>query len=496
MARTFADLPDVARFVDTIRDLAKSSVAEARELFVPGAPIFVSRAPGRLDVMGGIAAYSGSLVLELPVAEATLAAVQPVPERVLRIVSLRPDGSASAFELPLSAFMTASGDPVSYEAPRLVFSSRPGGEWAAYAAGVFLVLMREKGARFSTGARSLLSSQVPEGKGVSSSAAIEVATMQAVAAAFGIELHGPELGALCQTVENRVVGAPCGIMDQMTSALGEQDQFLALLCQPAVVERTVPIPEDVAFWGIDSGVRHSVSGADYGSVRVGAFIGYRVLADLAGLEVTPGATPGTVAVRDPRWNGYLANVCPSEWEQSFAAQVPEHLTGAEFIERYAGTTDPITRVDPARTYAVRVPTAHPIYENFRVRAFAELMSAPQGERRQQVLGELMFQSHASYSACGLGSAATDRLVELVRQVGPDGGLYGAKITGGGSGGTVAVLSRRDAGQAVREVAARFEQETGYHPYVFRGSSPGACAFGTLRLDSIDGTGRNEVGQEK
>jgi L-arabinokinase len=262
------------------------------------------------------------------------------------------------------------------------------------------------------------------------------------------------------------------------------------------VERTVPIPEDIAFWGIDSGVRHSVSGADYGSVRVGAFMGYRVLADLAGLEVTPGAAHGTVAIEDPQWNGYLANVSPSEWEQTFASRVPENLVGAEFLERYRGTTDPITRVDPARSYAVRVPTAHPIYENFRVRAFAELMAAPEGERRRQVLGELMFQSHASYSACGLGSGATDRLVELVRQIGPDDGLYGAKITGGGSGGTVAVLSRRDAEHAIREVAARFEQETGHRPYVFRGSSPGACAFGTLRLDSIDGAGLNKTGQEK
>jgi L-arabinokinase len=81
----------------------------------------------------------------------------------------------------------------------------------------------------------------------------------------------------------------------------------------------------------------------------------------------------------------------------------------------------------------------------------------------------------------LGSAATDRLVELVRQAGPSEGLYGAKITGGGSGGTVAVLSRREASDSVKRVAERYAKETGYRPHIFSGSSPGSAAFGFLRL---------------
>jgi L-arabinokinase len=69
-----------------------------------------------------------------------------------------------------------------------------------------------------------------------------------------------------------------------------------------------------------------------------------------------------------------------------------------------------------------------------VRRFADLLKAVQHESRLALLGELMYQSHASYSACGLGSNGTDRLVELVRDAGAAAGLYGAKITGGGSGG--------------------------------------------------------------
>ena len=99
--------------------------------------------------------------------------------------------------------------------------------------------------------------------------------------------------------------------------------------------------------------------------------------------------------------------------------------------------------------------------------------------------ELMYQSHASYSACGLGSAATDRIVELARAEGPGQGVYGAKITGGGSGGTVAILGRRDAGPVVARVADEYARETGHQPYIFSGSSPGSAGFGHLKLARID-----------
>ena len=94
----------------------------------------------------------------------------------------------------------------------------------------------------------------------------------------------------------------------------------------------------------------------------------------------------------------------------------------------------------------------------------------------------MYESHASYSACGLGSDGTDRLVTLAREAGPARGIYGAKITGGGSGGTVALLADATAGDVVRDIAHRYAEETGRHAYVFEGSSPGAGQIGTIRLD--------------
>ena len=141
---TTHNLPDTPAFIETLNQLEESPVAEARRLFDPKREIVVARAPGRLDVMGGIADYSGSLVLELPLQEATYAALQRDPSRRLRIVSLAEDSAlALAFEMPLADFEGA-GDPVDYEAARARFERDPARHWAAYVAGVFLVLMRER----------------------------------------------------------------------------------------------------------------------------------------------------------------------------------------------------------------------------------------------------------------------------------------------------------------------------------------------------------------
>ncbi|MGB2607253.1 MAG: galactokinase family protein [Candidatus Sulfotelmatobacter sp.] len=469
-------LADVENFLLTL-----SSSREAQLLFDRENDIFVGRAPGRLDVMGGIADYSGSLVLQLPIQQAALAAVQLNHLQSVQIVSLgnSENGRGSTRFSMLLNDLAPEGRPLDYDAAREYFRRNSGQQWAAYIAGTLLVLIHECGARCG-GIRILLDSHVPEGKGVSSSAAIEVATMQAICAAFDIKLEPRTLALLCQTVENRVVGAPCGVMDQMTAARGEQDRLLKLLCQPADVRGTVEVPHEIAFWGIDSGVRHSVSGSDYSSVRIGAFMGYRIIADLAGLPVRANANTAQVEIRDARWKGYLANLTPAEFEQ-YRQQIPEQMRGEEFLARFHGTTDPVTQVNPQRTYPTRQPTAHPVYENFRVRRFAELLVERLGETQFEQLGELMYESHASYSACGLGSEGTDLLVNLVRASGPKDGLYGAKITGGGSGGTVAILGRRVAEWAVHEVATSYSMKTGHHPIVFRHSSPGAAAFGFLHV---------------
>jgi galactokinase len=439
---------DLGTFLDTLR---------GHNLFDRGASLTIARAPGRLDVMGGIADYSGSLVLQRPIAEATFAAVQLIDLPVLEIVSV----GRAPYTIPLRA-LAPGGEPSTYEDARRLFASTDH-HWAAYVAGLFIVLTRERGVSFD-GARIVIASSVPEGKGVSSSAAIETAAMAAIAGAFGIQMEPLDLALLCQKAENLVAGAPCGVMDQMTCVFGEKDSLLALLCQPATLQPSVCVPDDISLWGLDSGERHAVGGSDYTSVRTGAFMGFRIMIEDDGV-------PGD----------YLANVSPSDFESTLSRHLPDEMSGKDFLARYGGTADSVTTVDPVRSYRIRQPTAHPVYEHHRVQLFRQLILEPASEERRMHLGELMYQSHASYSACGIGSHGTDRLVDLVRKEGPEHGLYGARITGGGSGGTVAVLGSSDAGAAISRVAYYYEATTGYRPYLFSGSSPGVTSFGVLNV---------------
>ncbi|MBI1763843.1 MAG: GHMP kinase [Acidobacteria bacterium] len=452
--------PDSSAFLAWLNQLPPAW----QSFFTAERELFITRAPGRLDLMGGIADYSGALVLQLPISVATHVALQRRNDRRVRIVSLAVESGAPArsFEMGLEEFGTAAA-PLDYATACERFKRKPEMQWAAYIAGVFLVLLRERGIEFAEGANLLIRSRLPEGKGISSSAALEVAAMQAVAAAYELDLE-PSAGAfLCQIVENRVAGAPCGVMDQMAS------------------QEPVKLPAGLAVWGIDSGIRHAVGGSDYGTVRTAAFMGYRILAMLAELECEATDTPGKVRIVDPRWHGYLANLSASEFEQQFAPYLPQRISGADFLAQYQGITDPVTTVDPARSYPVAAATRHPIYENERVNLFAELLRHWQDESQARLLGELMYASHASYSACGLGSEGTDELVRLVREAGPAQGLFGAKITGGGSGGAVAILGRPEAETVVEAIAATYAQHTGREPLGLRGSSPGAAQFGYLRL---------------
>jgi len=430
--------------------------------------------------MGGIADYSGSLVLQLPLAVATTAVLSPNDEPTIHLLSVRRSRRPLRFSMPLAALTRgALRDPSALAG---WFAARDDDRWASYVIGVTHACLVRRGVadlERHGGFVLLIESEVPAGKGVSSSAALEVACLSVISARYDVEMTGEEIATASQWAENHVAGAPCGIMDQMTSACGRRDRLLRLRCQPGTIEGQVEVPSGFRFYGIDSGIRHAVTGSDYGTVRTAAFMGYRIIADVAGLPSSIDAA--NVREVDTQWHGYLANITPEDFESRFAARLPERMTGAEFLRRYDGITDSVTRVDPAREYAVRQATAHPVYENARVTRFAELLGAlrPGVDDVARAMGELMGESHASYGACGLGSEGTDRLVAMVREAGPSTGLFGAKITGGGSGGTVAVLGRADAEPGVREIARRYSEESGREAEVFVGSGPGAEEVGVV-----------------
>jgi L-arabinokinase len=443
---------------------------------------FRASAPGRLDVMGGIADYSGSLVLEMPIREATTVSVALRDDSVVRAHSTTAESLhfQPTVEVALSDCVNHDGS-IEYAPLRERLAARESAGWAAYVTGCALVLMREKKAKFR-GADFWIESSVPPGKGVSASAALEVAAMAALTKAMNLKLGDTELPMLCQMVENRVVGAPCGLMDQLTSYLGRKDQLLPILCQPADVQPPVAIPPGVSFVGIDSGVRHAVSGASYTDVRVAAFMGYTIIALHEGASLTDvqRARESGDASGLP-YRGYLANVPVSVFEEKYRDRLPVKISGKSFLERYDSTIDSVTQVNKNATYHVHACARHPIYENHRVNLFSSLLhllgaaklKRDEREKTLNELGELMYQSHVSYSDCGLGNNVTNRIVHLARAAGPAKGVYGAKITGGGSGGTVCLLC---AGRKGRETAARIAQTlaaSDEKPHaLFTGSSDG------------------------
>src|SRR5213596_141304 len=360
--RATGDLVWFQRALDRLRALRHDVDPRLQGFFSDASPLYIARAPGRLDVMGGIADYSGARVLELPLECATAAVLQQ--QTALRCdLATRREGRWHFFTVELPSLVEPGGALSTPAGLAAWLAGREADRWAGYVVGIVQVCLQRaarEGRGTPAGLRLLIDSTVPEGRGVASSAALEVATGAVVVAGCGIRMTAAELAATCQAVENHVVGAPCGIMDQMTSACGRRDRLLRLRCQPGTIEGYVDIPDGYRCYGIDSGISHAVAGADYGTVRTAAFMGYRMIAAAAGLRAVPDGS--RVRVDDPRWEGYLANLTGPELS-AVSDVLPEEMSGAEFLERYDGLTDTATHVRPERRYPVRRATEHPVREH-------------------------------------------------------------------------------------------------------------------------------------
>ncbi len=432
--------------------------------------------------MGGIADYSGATVLQLPLALGAVTGAQATTDGMLHAHTSGPGVPAQARDhaaVTLPTSVLTDGSPALAPERLRAALDRTEASWAAYLLGPLAVLHAAgltPPLRQGDGLRLVLWSDVPPGAGISSSAALEVASLRAVAALYGVEIDGLRLAAIAQAAEHRVAGAPCGIMDHATATLGRAGRLLALRCQdegeaPATVLGVKPLPRDVVVFGIDSAVTHRVAGTQYGRVRTAAFMGR---ASIAALD--PDDPPG----------GYLCNIDPARFHARYEALLPREMSGAAFLTRHGETGDVAAPVDPAMVYAVRNCTAHPIYEQANVENFLRGLDhyaedgAPAALR---AAGAAMARSHQSYDLrCGLGSPETSTIARLVHEAGPARGLYGARITGGGAGGTVAILGAGPAArEAVDEVAAAYTALSGHQARVIAGSGDGALATRVERV---------------
>jgi galactokinase len=436
--------------------------------------------------MGGIADYTGSLVCEATLDRAAAVALAPRDDRDLQVFSFNLFDEHQPFTLriPLASLASQSAEQL-----RIEFN-QPGRRWAGYLAGCLFVLheaglidLRDPA---HTGLDLALYSTVPLGAGVSSSAAIEVATMMNLRDHFGIadKLDALQLATLCQRVENQIVGAPCGIMDQVTCTLGRAGALLKLLCQPHEIKGFLELPPGVRFLGINTQVKHSIGGGQYGRTRCAAFMGHKII--LAKMEEM-GRAAGLRMVADPT-GGYLANLPLDDYKKYFRPFLPTAIKGSDFLATFGPTIDTTTAVDPETDYPVQSATDHHVHEAQRVRNFVQFLETaatlpPNTAERSRVLdkaGHLMYGSHVSYTRDALlGADEADLLVDLVRKH-ERAGLYGAKITGGGCGGTVAILANHSpqADDAIAQITQTYQQQTGKTAEIFWGTSPGAWDVGT------------------
>ncbi|HET6251679.1 MAG TPA: hypothetical protein VFE47_28600 [Tepidisphaeraceae bacterium] len=484
--------------LDPVPTLLSRLRAELAAEFDFARPIRISRAPGRLDVMGGIADYTGAIVCELPLDRAAAVALQSRADRQLQIFSfnLLDDNKPFTFRMPIDALAMSSAQSLRQD------FNQPGRHWVAYIAGCLFVLHEQGFINLSDpavgGLNLAIFSTVPLGAGISSSAAIVVATMMNLRDHFALmkpsagrslrivddtAFSAMKLAELCQLAENQIAGAACGIMDPATSCLGEAGSLFRMICQPHEVLPPLQIPQGVQFLGINSHVKHSVAASAYTATRCAAFMAHKIILEKM-RQI--GAAGGKRLIRDPM-AGYLANLDPDHYKRIFRPSLPEQITGRAFIDQFTGTIDTATQVDPGATYGIVHAADHHVLEARRVKNFVlfleEAMAATDPAKRGFALdkaGHLMYASHQSYSHDAmLGAAECDLLVKLLRAREP-AGLYGARITGGGAGGTVAVLADQTdrANEAINEAMRDYEKQTSLKPQLFSGSSAGAWHTGT------------------
>ena len=466
---------------------------DAPELFFSfglqrGGHVIVTRAPARLDIMGGIADYCGANVFEMTLNRTAIAACQAREDRNLCAVTLRAgDQFKPNFHLSLDSFYT-NGTLKTYSEIRERFSEEPGTEWTGYILGAFYVLLKEgKIDRFPHGATIVIKSDIPIGGGVASSAAIEVAALMAINQLYGLELDAMEVARLAQIVENRIVGAPCGIMDQVTAAAGTSTKILSILCQPDKILEFVSCPLNVSFVGIYTKVRRSTTSTAYVDTRTGTFMGLTILKAAFSSEVDLDSEEGNIArkISEALVDNYLCNLSVQDFREQCEHLLPEQMHGDEFLDKYGETVDTATQVDPEELYAVRRRVQHAIYEHARVRQFiAAIKNADEdSEHIQDYLseaGNLMYESNASYrDFAGLGSREVDGLVNIARKIGEQGGIYGAKITGGGGGGTVALLCHGNVENSLTQILAAYKLAWGIDGELIRGNAAGAFEFGHI-----------------
>ncbi len=353
-------------------------------------------APGRVNLIGEHTDYAEGFVMPAAIDFATLAGI-----------SARDDGKIVIYSENFKEERT-------FDASSL--PKRGSKDWSDYPLGVMVILadkiLADGGHRIPGLSLSLLG-DVPLGSGLSSSAAVEVATALAVTSLLGVDYPRPVLARLCQRAENEFVGANCGIMDQFISANGAEDHALLLDCRDLSF-RLAPIPANVALVIANTMVKHSVAGGEYTTRR-------------------------------------------AEVEEA-AAVIARHRPEVRFLRD--ATVEDLHKWGAEMSANALKRARHVITENTRTVAAADALI----HHDLKELGRLMAEAHVSYSRDFEASCVeADTMVMLANNL---PGLIGARLTGGGFGGcTINLVESGKAEEFAEALAASYATETGIVPQI-------------------------------
>ncbi|MCC5829066.1 MAG: galactokinase [Phycisphaeraceae bacterium] len=357
-------------------------------------PTWIAAAPGRVNLIGEHTDYNDGFVLPMAIEQRTLMAGSLAEDggRRIRVVSeLSPE--MASFELDVLS--PPEGTPNWWEYPRGV------------AAG-----MIEKGAQ-ARGLDLAVASDVPMGGGLSSSAALEVATATLLEAAWRHPLDAVEKALLCQRAEHRYARVPCGIMDQFISTMARPDHALLLDCRD-LTTRQVPLRDpNITVLIANTNVRHELSGGEYAQRRAQCEQAAREL--------------GVSSLRDLDLNQVI-------------------------------------RAKPGLDALIFKRAYHVVGEIQRTQRAAELLAAEDYEG----FGRLMFDSHVTLrDDFQVSCDELDLMVELAEDRKGIGGVLGARMTGGGFGGCCVLLVRaQKAADIQRYLYTSYLERTRIEPEIF------------------------------
>ena len=355
-----------------------------------------SFAPGRIEFLGNHLDYNGGTVLGTAINAGIYGLAQP-----------REDDS---FQLFSESFEGAVINGSIYQL------EKQSGEksWGNYCMGVVRVLQQMNLAP-DRGFSLILTTDLPMAAGLSSSAAVELATALCLLQLRGRELPKSELVSLCRKAENEWVGLPCGILDQGTSAFGEKNQVVRIDCAEEAFS-TLPLPEGTAFWIFDTGIKHDLVDSHYGT---------RNRECMEALS--------TLQTLDPRLK-HLAH-CPSK-----------------LLEKANLEEDILKR------------TRHVIGEQARVEQFE---AGLRESKSPEMLGSLLRESHRSSSE--LFENSVPELDHLVHLLNEDSEVFGARLTGGGFGGaalawTSQFFNEERAESIAQDYCTKWDIEPKFHTF--------------------------------